>query len=77
MLDTLKEEGERLNKELKLRYKKTIQKSKEEIERQSLLVSKLRKHNRQLYSVIQKSKVENETKISNLEVLSFYEKMRM
>ncbi|XP_044257137.1 uncharacterized protein LOC123006603 isoform X1 [Tribolium madens] len=67
VLETLKEEGEKLNNELKLRYRQTIQKSKEEIERQSLLVSKLRKHNRQLYSVIQKSKFENEIKISKLE----------
>ncbi|RZB39552.1 kinesin-related protein 4-like, partial [Asbolus verrucosus] len=67
ILSTLKDEGERLNNELKSRYKKTIQKSKEEIERQSQLVSKLRKHNRQLYSVIQKTKKENEDKVVNLE----------
>ncbi|EFA11412.1 hypothetical protein TcasGA2_TC013588 [Tribolium castaneum] len=67
VLETLKEESEKLNTELKSRYRQTIQKSKDEIERQSLLVSKLRKHNRQLYSIIQKSKFENETKISKLE----------
>jgi hypothetical protein len=56
ILNTLKDEGERLNLELKLRYRKTIQKSKQEIERQNLLVSKLRKHNKQLYSLMQKNK---------------------
>jgi hypothetical protein len=68
ILNTLKDEGERLNLELKLRYRKTIQKSKQEIERQNLLVSKLRKHNKQLYSLMQKTKVGNEDKIASLEV---------
>ncbi|KAJ3623130.1 hypothetical protein MTP99_019380 [Tenebrio molitor] len=67
ILNTLKDEGERLNLELKLRYRKTIQKSKQEIERQNLLVSKLRKHNKQLYSLMQKTKVGNEDKIASLE----------
>jgi hypothetical protein len=72
ILNTLKDEGERLNLELKLRYRKTIQKSKQEIERQNLLVSKLRKHNKQLYSLMQKTKVGNEDKIASLEVSIFH-----
>ncbi|KAJ3639314.1 hypothetical protein Zmor_002679 [Zophobas morio] len=67
VLHTLKEQGEILNNELKSRYQKTIQKSKEETERQSQLVSKLRKHNKQLYLQIHKTKIDSEQKVAKLE----------